>query len=112
MEFPNIPKFVSYIAAILFIISTAFAANSYVAKDKDLTAFKNETKQDFALLNKSFQADQLSRDEKDVYRQLYDAQDRLKKIGPNKDLNDRIRDLLNQLEDIKEKKEKLKTDFK
>ncbi len=105
-------KVISVLGGIAFLITTSFGVNAYFAKDKDLTSFKQETTKDFALLNKSFQSDQINRDEKDIYRQLYDAQDRLKKTGPNQDLNDRIRDLQNQLLDIKNRRDNLKNEIK
>lgn len=94
MKFPDIRKIAAYIAAVLFIITTAFAANSYVAKDKDL----QEVKVDVAMLGKAFQIDAIS-------RRIDSKMERVFKI------NDRLRqhisqDERTQLEEIKRDLEK------
>ena len=106
MEMPDIKKVAAYIGAILFIISTAFAANSYVAKDKDLVAVKV----DVAMLGKAFQGNQIENQISIKQERVYKINDRLlQKISPQErqQLDQIKKDLEKDIERLKGDKEKL-----
>lgn len=107
MELPNIPKVATYIGAILFFVTTAFAANSYVAKEKDLAAVRV----DVAMLGKAFQYDQKENQISAKEDRIYKINDRLQQritTEERKQLEQIKRDLEIDIHKLKEDQKKLK----